>query len=283
MDEETPAATRAIVPTVEKTVLFYGDNVPVAQAAPGELYVPVRPRATFLELAYSSQVQRIRRDHVLADELRTVVLTSADGKHYRTLCLPLDMIAGWLFGIATSRVKPELMDKLDRYRRECFRVLSRAFQGELAAAPPPADLNRAEQALYLAEAVAALARSHLELDQRQTTMADFMRPFVQQTRQQLRAHEERIGALELSLPRPGTISEAQAAELHQVVKRAGMLLTAKTGANSFGTVWNEFYLRFQVTNYHNLPVARFDEALAWPRGWYEEATGEALPEQGRLF
>jgi hypothetical protein len=84
------------------------------------------------------------------------------------------------------------------------------FYGDELLVP---DLNPAEQALLLAEAVASLARQHLDLEQRHLTMADYLRPFVQQTRQQLAAHEERIEALELRLSSGATISEAHAAEI----------------------------------------------------------------------
>src|SRR5688572_2330753 len=50
------------------------------------------------------------------------------------LCLPLDLLPGWLFGTSTSRARPELAPKLIRYRDECFRVLWRAFQSEALSA-----------------------------------------------------------------------------------------------------------------------------------------------------
>jgi hypothetical protein len=47
------------------------------------------------------------------------------------LCLPLDLLPGWLFGIQPTRARPELVDKLKRYRRECFRVLWNTLKGDL--------------------------------------------------------------------------------------------------------------------------------------------------------
>ena len=80
------------------------------------------------------------------------------------VCLPLDLIPGWLFGIQTGRVKENIRPKLIRYRRECFRVLWDAFKSDIlpgldpALAPSTADLTPAERALVLAEAVATMAR-----------------------------------------------------------------------------------------------------------------------------
>ncbi len=48
------------------------------------------------------------------------------------VCLPLEYLPGWLFGISTSRVKNDVhRHKIIHYRRECFRALSAAFHAEL--------------------------------------------------------------------------------------------------------------------------------------------------------
>jgi hypothetical protein len=262
---------QALVPVREQVIDFYGDPVPVAQAGPDELYVPLRALATFLGLSVSGSRQRVMRDPVLARRVRQVRISGADGKRYETLCVPLDLLPGWLFGIDTRRVKAELQDRLNLYRAECFRVLWRAFQNEIMPTPPPpADLNPAEQALMIAEAVASLARSHLEqtgridaLEQRQTTMADYLRPFVPRT-------NERLTALELRLSSGATINEDQATEIALAVKNVAHLLQQRGTANPYQQVWGELYRRFRVGAYRNLPATRFDEALAWLQGWYGE-------------
>jgi hypothetical protein len=43
------------------------------------------------------------------------------------VCLPLDYIAGFLFGVNADRVKPELRERVILYQRECYRVLADAF------------------------------------------------------------------------------------------------------------------------------------------------------------
>jgi hypothetical protein len=264
----------ALVPVKEQIVQFYEDAIPVAQLEAGDLFVPLRPLTDYLGLDASAARRRVARDPVLAGQARDVLITAADGKRYSMLCLPLHLLPGWLFGVQPNRVRPELTEKINRYRLECFRALWDAFKQEIMpAAPPPADLNPAEQALLLAEAVASLARQHLDLEQRQTTMADYLRPFVAQTRGQLAAHEERIGALELRLSSGATISEDQAAELQQNVKQVAMALHQHTGqqvSTAFQLIWGELYKRYRVGAYRNLPAAQYADVLLWLQTWYTE-------------
>jgi hypothetical protein len=274
--EEPTGPVAALTPLHERIVEFYGDAIPVAQTADGGLYVPLRPLTDYLGLTFSSQRLRVLRDEVLAAQARLVVMARSDGRRVEMLCLPLDLLPGWLFGVQPSRARSELVDKLRRYRAECFRVLWNAFKGDvLPAAPPPADLDQAEQALMLAEAVASLARSHMEqagrieaLEQKHQTMADYLRPFIQHT-------NERLTALELRLSSGATISEDQAAEIALAVKNVAMLLTQRGEINGFGRVWGELYRRYRIGAYRNLPAARYEEVLAWLRSWFEELSSSA--------
>ncbi len=259
---------------------FYGDQIHAALATDEEIYVPIRPICEALGLTWPGQWERIKGDPVLGDAVRSVQVSLTERGVRAALCLPLKFIPGWLFGIQTRRVKPELRDRILRYQRECYDVLWNAFKGDILPAAPPAevlDLSPIEQALALAEAVAALARQQLEMEGRVGTMAEYTRTFIQKTRGQLAAHadhlaahEERIGALELHISGGATISEAQAAEIAGAVKAVAMLLTAAGDANGFGRVWGELYRRYRVTSYHNLPSTRYAEALGWLQGWYGE-------------
>lgn len=51
------------------------------------------------------------------------------------LCLPLKMIPGWLFSI-TTRISPNLQDKMNLYRERCFDVMWAAFKGDILTASP---------------------------------------------------------------------------------------------------------------------------------------------------
>jgi hypothetical protein len=270
---ESNAAT--IVPVREKDVTFYGDNIHAAQAADETIYVPIGVICDALGLARAGQFERIRRNPVLAEGVAYCVIDSGGGPQ-TTLSLPLDMLPGWLFGINAERVKPELREKILRYQRECFRVLWDAFKGDVApAAAAPLDLSPVEQALLLAEAVASMAREHLALEQRVTTIAEYTRGYIQQSRRQLTDHEDRLTALEVHLASGATISESQAAEIQIAVKNIAMLLIQQGQPNGFAQVWGELYRRYRVGAYRNLPAARFAEVRDWLDGWYGELNPSA--------
>lgn len=274
---EPPAA---IVPAREQVVDFYGDPIPVAQAADGELYVPLRPLTDFLGLLFSSQRLRVLRDDVLAARVRMIVLTRSDGRRREFLCIPLDLLPGWLFGVQPSRARADLTDKLRRYRAECFRVLWNAFKGDVLPAAPASGASGAALALEIAEAVAALARQQLayegRLDQmagqladvagRQTVIADYLHAYLPRI-------EGRVTALELQLSSGAVISEAQAAEIALAVKNVGQRLAAAGDRNGYAKVYSEMYRRYRISSYKNLPAARYQEVLDWLAGWYDELTG----------
>jgi hypothetical protein len=111
-------------------------------------------------------------------------------------------------------------------------------------------------------------------------MADYMRGHVRQTNAQLREHagqladhNERLEVLELHLSAAATISEAQAAELALVVKTVAAALEARGERNGYQRVYGELYRRYNIGAYRNLPAARYEEALTWLRGWYDELAG----------
>ena len=99
---------------------------------------------------------------------------TGQGKGRRAVrCLLVDQLAGWLFGVETARVKPELREKMTRYRRECYRVLARAFEADLVeavATQPCTDAIAAlEQVRQIGIALTRRAEQQIELEHKQTT------------------------------------------------------------------------------------------------------------------
>src|SRR5437870_891592 len=111
------AGKQALVPLRKQTVDFYGDQVLAVLVEEGgeqHVYVPLRPIVEYLGLTWPSQTLRLRRDPVLAAGSRIVFITKTNPRepgNPNMLCLPLDLLPGWLFGITTSKVRPDLADK----------------------------------------------------------------------------------------------------------------------------------------------------------------------------
>jgi hypothetical protein len=188
------------------------------------------------------------------------------------ICLPLELLPGFLFGVNAARVKAELRDKIIRYRRECYRRLWDVFKHDILPAtelaPRPAGQSGAAFAYELATAVANLAREQMEAEQRLGGRIDTMARWAKRT-------DERITALELRLTEDDEqISEAQAGELALAVKTVANALTQQGAANGYPRVYSELYRRFSITSYKSLPRRRFQEALDWLRAWYQEVEGE---------
>lgn len=270
-----PDAPAPIVPHEQRTVDFYGDTITAFLLHRGDtttIYVPLRPLCDYLGLNWSAQYRRVQRDSVLGATVAVMATVGADGKQREMICLPLDMLPGWLFGITSSRVRQDLQPKIDRYRRECFRVLWQAFQPQVAprlpSTTPPAS-SGAALAYELATAVQHLARQQLELEQRIDKAAQWAHG-VQRSVDDL---SERVEILELTIHGDAPISEAQAAELALAVKQVGRALEAAGHKSGYSQVYAELYRRYAISSYKNLPRDQFAGVLAWLHRWHAELTG----------
>src|SRR5690606_26043528 len=114
-----------------------------------------------------SQNLRIQRDPVLSEVVRSGIVTIPEVGKRSMICLPLEFLNGFLFGINATRVKEEIRDKLIQYQRECYLVLADAFLGR----PVPDDWTQAspetiaalQQIRENALAVARLAEEQMQM------------------------------------------------------------------------------------------------------------------------
>jgi hypothetical protein len=207
----------------------------------------------------------------LSEELTPVIVTiTSTGQKVETLCLPLDYLSGWLFGINATRVKEEVRDRLIRYQRECYKVLAEAFtEGRLTADPSFDDIltsdSPAAMAYRIASALQVMARQQFILESR-----------VNQHDSYLEEYGQRLETLESQLGAPDRyITPDQAMQLSQAVKTVAMKLSKATGRNEYGGVYGELYRKFGITSYKQLPAARFNEAMSWLNEWRENIEGDA--------
>jgi len=300
-DAEGTTST-ALVPQSEQTVDFYGDGIPVAQAADGTLYVALHPVTDFLGLFFSAQRRRVLRDEVMAERLRTVLMTATDGRQRAQLCLPLDLLPGYLFGVTPGQARPEIMEKLKRYRADCFRVLWQAFAGEasrvvsattVVPAPNP-DMTSLAHVVQLAEAIATMGRQQMAFEQHVDTRFTALQGEIVEQREEVMGRLDqaaavvgnllhRMNAVEGMVAPGQVISDAQAAEISTLVKAIATEVaerekgTGAKGRNPYQAVFGELYRRFRVSSYHNIPLNRYGEVMAWLRDYQDtmDAHGDA--------
>ena len=89
----------------------------------GNHYVAMKPICENIGLAWEPQVLRIKRDEVLSQGMIVMIMVAEDGKKREMICLPIEYINGWLFGIDINRCKPEIRDTLIKYKKECYQAL----------------------------------------------------------------------------------------------------------------------------------------------------------------
>jgi hypothetical protein len=273
MSDEAPQAP--LVPLLEeRRVDFYGDEL-IAVLGQHEgrnlIGIPLKPLCERIGITYGAQYNRVRRDEVLREGIFVMKIPSAGGEQ-SMVCLPLDLLPGWLFGISASRVKPALHEKIIRYQRECFRVLWEAFQPQIVPQPQPQVVEKsgAELAYEIATAVQHLARQQLEMEQR----LDRASQWAHGINREVGDLRSRVDSLEVQVSGGAPISEQQAAEVALAVKNVGRALEAQGHKSGYSQVYAEMYRRYAISSYKNLPRERFDDVLVWLRQWYAEVAGE---------
>lgn len=249
---------QVLMPVEERTVEFYGDEIKGAVVihAPSDrvVYVPIRPLCDFLGINWDGQRQRLQRDPVLSAETQSVIINTPGGPQ-ESICLPLDMLNGWLFGISAGRVKEEIRDRVIRYQRECYRVLAEAFQAPTVADP----LAQVEE---LGRALITLAQEQRTFNRRLGTAEGE----IADVRQRVIALEEKVA--------PGEpVTEEQAANISQAVRAIAYKIGERTGRNEYGGVYSELYRKFGITSYKLLPADRYKEAMEFLQEWWQQVAG----------
>lgn len=123
-----------------QNISFHGQTVSVFSQNKTQ-YVAMRPIVENIGLSWDSQFKKIQRHEILNSTVVMMTMVAPDGKKREMLCLPLDYLNGWLFGVDAKRVKPEIRERLLTYQRECFRVLNNHFNQPKQAIKLPAPAN----------------------------------------------------------------------------------------------------------------------------------------------
>ncbi len=266
----------------QRSIQFYDDEIVAVRVEDGGIYVPVRPICDLIGVAWQGQNERISRDLVLSQFVRSVSVTLTEPNRTRNIemrCLPLDMLNGWLFGINASRVKEAIRPKLIQYQIDCYRVLSEAFLHDQITHRPDKVIDNlldgdspAAQAYKMARAVMQMARQQLILEAK-------LDDHIVETRSDIQLLDARLQTLESDSSKAVShkVDEAQASRISQAVKAIAFELGQRSRRNEFGGVYGELYRRFDITSYKMLPASKFDEAMNFLTGWYQSLTDGEVP------
>ena len=295
-DSDNGSSKIVLVPIEQRHVDFYGDEITAVLVELDDkqsIYVPLRPLCDYLGLNWSAQLQRTRRDAVLGEALISVFITHTEigrGKGGReSICLPLEMLPGWLFGINASRVKPELSQVVIRYQRECFPMLWRAWQAEALRVVGVestdvvvrTDISELERIRDMNLAMARMADQQIELsgriDVHETRLNTASKLFSGLVR--------RVAAVEEQLAPTALITETQSEQVADRVKALAEYLNNLDPKKKppYGAIFAELYRRFGVSDYHHIKRGQFDEVMAFLNDWRSSAGAGRLPDQLYMF
>ncbi|MGN6270892.1 MAG: phage antirepressor N-terminal domain-containing protein [Sphingomonas sp.] len=125
MNATAAALTFELVP-------FHGARILAARRADetdaGAVYVPMKRFCGELGLGWDGARRRIQRDSILREGAVMMTVPSEGGDQAQQT-LPLNLIPGFLFGLDESRYAPELRERVQIWRRDCYAALFRHFFG----------------------------------------------------------------------------------------------------------------------------------------------------------
>ena len=89
----------------------------------GVRYTAMKPICENIGLSWHAQFERMNRDEILSQCILIIRMVAEDGKNREMVCLPIEYLNGWLFGIDVNRCKPEIRETLIKYKKECYQAL----------------------------------------------------------------------------------------------------------------------------------------------------------------
>lgn len=135
-------------------VNIHGNPVPTVLHN-GKPHVGMKALCEQMGLDWEGQRQRVSRDETLNSTACVIKVVATDGKSREMVCLPLDMINGWLFGIDAARVKEDIRARVLAYQRECYVVLYNYWHGKgsYGTLTPADEIRYLNQRLSLLQAL----------------------------------------------------------------------------------------------------------------------------------
>jgi len=118
-------------PIPAETVEFYGHDIFVCMVEE-KPHVLIKSICDAIGINPDSAVRGLKNDDILGAEHTVRYVRVPSGQVNKFAVLPTEYVQGWLFSISTSKVKPEIVPELLRFKRECYSALTDYFSGNVA-------------------------------------------------------------------------------------------------------------------------------------------------------
>lgn len=223
-----------------------------------------------------------------------MVMLGADGRRREMVAIPLEYLAGWLFGLVGSRFKdPQVAQKLKLYRRECFRVLWREFgilrqPEEISLKPATSVQVGASLALTQVRDI-GLALVQMAEEQMQvagqvdalTIRVDDAHVRLDRAAEVVKGFHRRLTSVERRMLPYECISSEQATEVRLAVQRLGEFLTGKAAGsrqpgekvpNFYSGIFTEIYNRTGAPRYELIRVEDYTGVMRFLEDWWKSAS-----------
>jgi hypothetical protein len=281
----------ALQPIEQRTVQIRGDEITAVLVENDDgqhVYVPVRPLCDYLEVSWAGQRQRLQRDPVLGEALRSIRVTQArageQGGTITTemLCLPLKLINGWLFGINANRVREDLREKVIQYQRECYDILAEAFgvsetglvsSQETASSPQTASLIQIRD---VALAVAQITHEMILHEERLSMVegsSATLKNRLDEAARYIGSMDKRLTQVEERTDPRNAVTEDQADAIQVEVLALADLIAEYNPSppqkSYHQTVYGQLYKLFGISNYRRIRQKDYDRVLAFLQAWRE--------------
>ncbi|HEX6799037.1 MAG TPA: phage antirepressor N-terminal domain-containing protein [Ktedonobacterales bacterium] len=258
-----------LVPVEQAVVPFFDRTIVAARLSDGRIVAALRSLCDALQLDRYGQVQRIRGDEVLNEQLLHVEIVTEGGPQIVD-ALSAWAIPMWLTGVKLTRIAAEKRPAILAFKRQAADVLYRHFADRTALPAPdtlvPSEpIARPERPADGAERSAWIEYHHAmeawlrwqddmdrwraRVDQRQTELEDRMESVEEVTRL-IPEILDRLG--------PETLSPEHQATVKNLAKRLNEL-----AGFSYATIYGELNAAFHVGKYSDIPAARWPDVLAW--------------------
>jgi len=113
--------------TLELVIENFRFEVPVFEKN-GTRWVALKPICDILGVEYKRQAKRVRENQLISVGVHKYT-SPRDGKSYDMLCVDVDCIGEWIFGINPNKVKPEIKERMYLFRKKLQAVLYAAVTG----------------------------------------------------------------------------------------------------------------------------------------------------------